>query len=219
MRNKPVLVPFTLLAVLAVAALACGGNVSGGGGGGNGGPAALFKDDFSDSGSGWDEDTNDNGSTGYEDDEYVIKITEADEWFKWGNANEKNLSDIHIDVTARNVGAAEDSTFGVMCHYVDKNNYYYAGIGVDGFHIIAKYVDGKDETLTKGTDEVPQNKTSYKIGMDCGNGKLALYVNGKKIDSVEDDTFTTGEVALFAWSSKDDDVEVHFDDFVVTALE
>src|SRR5436190_21648686 len=99
MRNKPVLVPLTLLAVLAVAALACGGNL-GGGGGGHGGPATLFKDDFSDSGSGWDEDTNDNGSTGYQDDEYVIKITEADEWLKWGNENEKNLSIIHVVVTA-----------------------------------------------------------------------------------------------------------------------
>ena len=216
MRNRPVLVSLSLL---VLAALACGGNVSGGGGGGggNGGPAPLFKDDFSDSGSGWDDTSNENGTTGYQDDEYVVTINKTD-WFRWGNASEDNLKDIHIEVTARNTGAATDATFGVICHYVDKDNYYYAGIGSDGYHVIAKDEDGEDTTLTKGTDKVTKNKDSYTLGVDCGNGQLALYVNGKKIDSVEDETFTTGKVGLFGWTSKDADMEVRFDDFVVTAL-
>lgn len=218
MRNKPVLVSLSLL---VLAALACGGNLGGGGDGGDGGdggPAPLFKDDFSDSNSGWDDTTNENGSTGYQDSEYVVTINKTD-WFRWGNASESGLSDIHLEVTARNTGAAQDATFGVICHYVDSDNYYYAGIGSDGYHVIAKDEDGEDETLTKGTDKVPENEDSYQIGLDCGNGKLALYVNGKKVDSVEDDTFTTGKVGLFGWTSEDADLEVRFDDFVVTALE
>ena len=149
--------------------------------------------------------------------EYVITVKKTD-WFRWGNASQDNLSDIHIETTARNTGAAADDTFGVMCHYVDTKNYCYVGIGSDGYDVIAKDIDGKDETLSKGTDKVPQNKDSYQLGVDCGNGKLALYVNGKKIDSAADDALTTGKVGLFAWSSKDTGVEVHFDDFVVTAL-
>jgi len=215
MRNKPVLISLTLL---GLAALACGSGFGGsGGGGGSGGPAALFKDDFSDSNSGWDDTSNENGSNGYVDNEYVISLAKTD-WFRWGNASEDNLSDIHIETTARSTGSATDGTFGVICHYVDNKNYYYVGIGSDGYHILAKDVDGEDKTLSKGTDKVPQNEDTYNLGVDCGNGKLALYVNGKKIDSVTDDTFTTGKIGLFAWSSKDKDVEVHFDDFVVTEL-
>ena len=176
-----------------------------------------FTDDFSDSSSGWDDSSNENGDTGYENGEYVIRLNKLD-WFRWGNADEDNLSDIHIDVTAQSTGSASDATFGVICHYVDGDNYYYMGIGSDGYYTIAKDVGDDDETLSKGNDKVPQNQASYQLGVDCGHGTLTLYVNDQMIASVEDDTFTTGQVGLFAWSAEDANVEVHFDDFVVTAL-
>ena len=48
---------------------------------------------------------------------------------------------------------------------------------------------------------------------------LTLYVNGQAIDSVNDATYTSGAVGLFAWSDEQNSgANVTFDDFIVTEL-
>ena len=69
------------------------------------------------------------------------------------------------------------------------------------------------------SDQIAKNATSYRIGADCGNGTLILYVNGKQIASVQDSSYEKGKVALFALSSTEEDgADVTFDDFIVTDL-
>jgi hypothetical protein len=62
---------------------------------------------------------------------------------------------------------------------------------------------------------------SYRIGADCGSdGTLTLYVDGQKVDSVTDTTYTSGSVGLFGWSDEmTNATDVSFDDFVMTKLE
>jgi hypothetical protein len=58
------------------------------------------------------------------------------------------------------------------------------------------------------------------VGGDCGNGKLTLYVDGKQIASVSDNTYGNGRVGLFIWSGeKVSSADVTFDDFLITSLE
>jgi hypothetical protein len=92
--------------------------------------------------------------------------------------------------------------------------------------VIAKAIDGETDVFLTNNDEwafsdlIETNKSSYRVGMDCGNGTITLYVDGVQIDSVTDDTYTTGTVGLFAWSGLNvDHADVTFDDFIVTALE
>ena len=68
------------------------------------------------------------------------------------------------------------------------------------------------------SETIPVNAASYTIGADCGKGRLTLYVDGQQIDSVQDDSFPKGNVGLFVRSFEQTDVEVRFDDFVVTEL-
>jgi len=81
-----------------------------------------------------------------------------------------------------------------------------------------------DEILTNNgqwetSDLIPQNASSYRLGADCGNGTLTLYVDGQQIDSVSDSTYTSGGIALFAWSGEEvQTVNVSFDDFLMTEL-
>jgi len=67
------------------------------------------------------------------------------------------------------------------------------------------------------SDDIPRKAAAYRLGADCGNGVLTLYVDGKQIASVKDATFAKGDVGLFVSTQKTKDVEVRFDDFVVTA--
>jgi len=66
---------------------------------------------------------------------------------------------------------------------------------------------------------IDTNTSSHRIGADCGNGTLTLYVDGKVIDSVTDYTYANGGVGLFAWSGLNiSSADVTFDDFIMTSL-
>ena len=57
------------------------------------------------------------------------------------------------------------------------------------------------------------------LAVGLGQNALTLYVNGQQVDSVSDDTFTSGYVGLFVWSGEEtDSTYVTFDDFVITSI-
>jgi hypothetical protein len=212
MRNQPLFWPVIGVIGLMTAALACSFS---------GEDGALYKDDFSSESSGWGTGTDDTGSLEYEAGEYVFVVTQP-ELFVWGTAADENFDAIHIEVTARNVGEAEDPLFGVICGYQDDENFYSLGIGSDGYFSIIRVVNDQDETLAGDegpSDSITLNAETYTLGADCGNGRLALYVNGTEIASVDDDTFGQGNIGLFTWTFDQTPAEVHFDDVVVTQLE
>jgi hypothetical protein len=203
MHKKP-LTASAIILVLATLACQFLPGSSGGGSGGNS-SNSLFTDDFSGKSGGWDEVSNDNAATGYADNEYFIKVFPAG-WFAWANPEGANLSlsNIHIEVTARSVGSATEAGFGVMCAYGNKgDDTYYMG----------------DASSWKPSDSIPVNADSYRLGADCGNGKLALQINGATVGSVDDATFSSGTVGLFVQTFKDTNAEFRFDNYVVTALE
>jgi hypothetical protein len=69
------------------------------------------------------------------------------------------------------------------------------------------------------SDQISANASSYRLGADCGNGTLTLYVDGKQIASVSDTTYTSGGVALLTWSGEEaTNTNVTFDDFRMTKL-
>ena len=98
-------------------------------------------------------------------------------------------------------------------------------MAADSEYVIAKAVDGETDLFLTNNDDwaysdlIETNKSSYRIGMDCGNGTITLYVDGVLIDSATDDTYSTGTIGLFAWSGANATAgDVTFDDFIVTTL-
>jgi hypothetical protein len=98
-------------------------------------------------------------------------------------------------------------------------------MAADSEYVIARATEGETDVFLTNNDEwaysdlIETNKSSYRVGMDCGNGTIALYVDGVLIDSVTDFTYTSGAIGLFAWSGANvDHADVTFDDFIVTEL-
>jgi hypothetical protein len=186
------------------------------------GDGVLLKDDFSKPDSGWSAFSTENASAQYATGEYVIKVF-RETWFSWGNAGEKDLSNVHIDVTAKNFSKTDDAVFGILCAYQDKVHYYYLGMDWTGSYVIARLKGDAEVFLTNNnrwarSDDIPRKAAAYRLGADCGNGALTLYVDGKQIASVKDTTYAKGDVGLFVSTQKTKNVEVRFDDFVVTGL-
>jgi hypothetical protein len=224
---------FLALACLALAALACQ-TVAGAAGGGNT-PAApitdlpqqgkiILNDDFSSSK--WGVGTDKDSSVEYVD-QALKMIVYTKNYFVWSMPNDTDYENIHIEATAINNNTDPATAFGIMCHQqVTSDAFYYFAITPAGQYAIAKAAVAQDDLILTNngkfekSDAVKANAPSYRIGADCGNGTLILYVDGQQVASVSDASYTKGGVALFTWSGEEaTNTDVSFDDFVLRELD
>ena len=205
------------IAVLVLVSLSCSALSSLGGG-------ALLEDDFSSKG-GWGVGTDTDSSVEYSDNGLRMKVF-RENYFVWSTPNDQDYENVHIEATVINNGTDPTTAFGIMCDQqtIDDSVYYFAVTPAGEYAIVKAALAQSDVFLTNndewGSSElITQNASSYRVGADCGNGTLTLYVDGKQIASVSDTTYTSGGVALFTWSGqKAASADVTFDDFVMTKL-
>lgn len=213
-----------VLAILALslAALACGLPSIPGLPGSDG---SLFKDNFEGFSQTWGTGTDADGSVEYENGGLRFQVFRT-LYFIWSGPDDEQYSNIRLEVTAKSNSADPNASFGIICNQgaVNDNMYYFA-VTANGQYAIAKAAVAQEDLFLTNNDEwgdsdlIPRNADSYRIGAECGNGTLTLFVNGKKIDSVQDSTYTSGTVGLFAWNEEQEKgTDVTFDDFVITRL-
>lgn len=209
---------FLALAVLVMASLACNALSLGSG--------ALLEDDFEGSDTNWGIGTDADSSVEYSNGGLRFQVF-RDNYIVWSTPNEEVYENIHVEVTVLNNGTDSTTAFGIICHQQNPitDSYYYMVVTPAGEYAIAKaalaqtdlFLTNNDQWAT--SDAVTQNAGSYRVGADCGNGRLTLYVDGQQIDSVTDSTYTSGGVGLQIWSGEGASTwDVTFDDFVVTKL-
>jgi hypothetical protein len=177
---------------------------------------SLYKESFGSSGGDWCiEDSNENSAISYGSGKFIMEATST-EWFVWCNPDQ-SFEDIHVEVTAENVNGTPDTTFGIMCHHQFLDDFYYVGINSEGEYTIRLYINDEDDILAEGvSDSIPVNAASYRIGMDCGEGRIALYVDGTLIDEATDSTYSSGDIGLYVWSGSEVPAVIHYDDLEVT---
>lgn len=148
-------------------------------------------------------------------------------WFVWSTPNDTDYENIHIEVTVIVNASDSNTSFGVMCNQQasSDDSYYYFAITPSAQYAIAKADVNQSGSILTNNDEwgtsdaIPQDASSYRIGADCGNGTLTLYVDGQKIASASDTSYSTGGVALFTWSALEaTQTDISFDDFYMTEL-
>lgn len=180
------------------------------------------KDDFSNSSSGWGTGTDSARSVEYANGGLKIDVYQSN-YITWSTPSLEQQENLHIEVNVQNSSADQEAFFGIICNEQGStNNFYYVGVSPDGYYAFNKSkIAGDDETLKKGTsDVISANAQSMRLGLDCANGSMTLYVNGQMIDSVSDATYTSGSIGLFAGSDDlQNGVSVIFDDFTTTKLE
>ena len=221
---------FLAIACLALAVLACQGVT-----GGRNTPdtsetgktpqegQVILNDDFSSPK--WGISTDTNSSVKYTN-EALQMVVYAKNYFVWSMPNDTDYENIHIDVTAISNNTDPTTAFGIMCHQQASNDaFYYFAVTPAGQYAIAKASSAQHDVILsdngkfENSDLVKANAASYRIGADCGNGTLTLYVDDQQIASVSDGSYTKGGVALFTWSGEEaTNTDVSFDDFVIREL-
>ena len=185
----------------------------------------LLQDDFSVSKDAWGTLSSSDSLIEYKNDALHLHIMTKN-FVSWTTPNNQNYKNVHMEVTASNNNTDSNTAFGFICDQQSKDwSFYYLAITPAGEYAIIRATDGKDDVFLTGdgrwasSDLIPPNASSYRVGGDCGNGKLTLYVNGKQIASASDNTYGDGSVGLFVWSGeKVDSSDMTFDDFFLTSL-
>jgi serine/threonine protein kinase len=186
---------------------------------------ALLSDDFSVSRDGWGTLTDSDSSVEYEKQALRMKLFQKN-YVIWSRPNDENYENVHVEVQAINNDTDSTTAFGIMCFQVEDWSFYYLAMTPAGeYAIIKATTDEDDVVLTNNgkwasSDSIKHNAASYHIGADCAGGTLTLYVDGKKIASAKDSTYSSGHIGLFAWSGENvSSGDVSFDDFVLTSVE
>ena len=187
-------------------------------------PSTVLEDDFSNSNSGWGTGTDSDSAIEYEDGSLLME-TFVGSLIVWSNPDEKDYNNVHVEITVHNEAIDDAVSFGVICHEQPGDaRFHYLAIGPDGYYVIGRSEGDEDVLLTNEGEWVQSgmielSADTYRVGADCGEDRLALYVNGKEIDSAEDTAFGDGGVGLFLWSADGPSGVIRFDDFVMTSLE
>jgi hypothetical protein len=138
----------------------------------------------------------------------------------WANIR-RIFSNVIIDVDIQKVAGPDENDMAVFCRYVDSSNYYLFSIGSDGFYGIWKQIKGTWSLV--GVTEMGINEqvintgnSSNHLKITCNGNNLSLEVNGTILMAVSDSELTSGDVGMFVGTINSPDVEVLFDNFVVT---
>lgn len=202
---------------LLLALQACGSAPSDTTPGGN--KKVLFQDDFINADSGWNRVRDVTGNiTDYQNGGYRILNNQTISHV-WANPGLK-FSDVHIEVDAVKTGGPDDNYYGVICRYKDGGNFYILAISSDGFYGIVKVQSGGLSLL--GSDQMQPNESikqgnaANHLSAECKGKKLSLSVNGQLLSTVEDNTFSSGDVGLEVTTRQSPGVDVLFTQFSVT---
>jgi hypothetical protein len=181
----------------------------------------LFRDDFSTNEVGWSLSQNDAGGTTLEDGFLRAYVTSpnTDEWTTPGLL----FYDVRIDVDAVKVYGSDNNYFGAICRDQGNGNYYSFLVSSDGYYGISKVKNG-EHTLLSGTqmsrnDDIKQGTAGNHLSIICQGDKLTLAVNGILIQTVTDADYSSGDVGLIVGSASDPEVDIRFDNFIVTEPE
>jgi hypothetical protein len=178
----------------------------------------LFQDDFSDSGSGWLQGQDDFGIAEYTNGGFRIFVS-SDLAGKISILRLQPFEDVHLEVEATKIGGPDDNDYGLVCRYVDENNFYFFEISSDGYTGIGKYKDNQLVMISAAqmqpSETILQGAATNHLSADCVGTSLTLYVNGTKVAEGSDADFQKGEVGLIAGTFETPGADIFFDNFSI----
>jgi hypothetical protein len=188
-------------------------------------PGDIFRDDFSDTSSGWQP------AKGGEKDPWVVEYVIGGLRFYNGsndiflhrvnNTAGTAIEDAIVEVDATvitNAPLREDTTWGLICRAVDYENFYQLGIYANGRPTIWKLKDSKWTHLVSGSpsDVVRGGTSTNHLRADCLGSRLTLYANGRRVLEAEDSEFKSGLIGLYV-DGNGGEIDILFDNFLVSS--
>ncbi len=178
------------------------------------GGTILYQEDFSDPASGWDVFSNEEYSVGYENGTYQIEL-QVDHYYVWSVAG-ASFADVVVRVDAQLFAPTGVGDFGLVCRYLDENNFYALEVSEDGYFSIWKRLDGEFVTLVdwEYTDALLADGTGVTLQAACLGDTLMLAADEILLAEASDTSFSQGDIGLIAGTWETVGLGVAFDNLV-----
>jgi hypothetical protein len=180
------------------------------------GQTAVLSDDFSTNTGNWFLDSTDKVKRSITNGEFTLKVLPA-QFTGWSEVADLDLADVIVEVDARRSSGPDLNAFGVLCRYLDQDNYYALEIGTDGTYAIYQTAKGQYKTLVDWTasEALKTGSDTNHLRAECIGDHIRLFANGTQLTDVVDEELGSGSVALIAETFDTGNLEVKFDNAVI----
>jgi hypothetical protein len=173
----------------------------------------VFRDDFSDPGSGWEVFHAGASSAGYEDGGLVVRIADPD-YFATVDSGRAFTRPV-VRVTVENPGRGTAAGFGILCHYRGPDRFDLLAVATNGTAAVLRRDGGPLRVVSGGgawtsSARVPVGASRYVLSAECTGDLLRLSVGGRPAVQARA-AAAGGRIGLFAAGKG----EFRFDDVVV----
>lgn len=186
--------------------------------------STVFRDDFSDSGSGWIDtqvaDLDAKGIALYNNDGgYQMTPVDDATYGIVPAPKQAKGADVQVEAGLFLYTGVGQGTGGVVCRHRDNNNFYAFMVSGGHGYAILKIAGGKAHTLASGRFEgTMPNIADLRIGARCEGSTLKLMLDGDVVAEADDATHTDGQVGLIVMGEKMAGTSAVFDDFELRSI-
>lgn len=180
-------------------------------------PRLLFQDDFSNINSGWDRAVSGKNSTDYENEHYRIFI-ETPYQDIWANPSRYFNQNIVVTVDFSQTEGPSSSSVGLLCGYVDVNNFVSLSTTGDGHIELIQYENGERKILLDVDKDLSFLKDKNQLSARCEESSLTLILNKEIIAGLNNVNLVQGDVGIIVSAYEEANAEFLFDNFVVLSI-
>lgn len=175
----------------------------------------LYFDDFSNDNSGWTVASDSEVASVYEDGMYQMSVFPDNYWY-W-SVSGREFDNVVMNVDVNITGAAGDGDFGLLCRYVDADNFYALEVSEDGYYSIWKKSGGEVLTLVEWQPSslIPTDGSPFTVNASCNGAQLLLGVNAELVAEATDSDFSSGDVGMIVGTWTLTNLTIGFDNFEV----
>src|SRR5574341_225909 len=183
-----------------------------------------FQDTFTNKGTGWDDAKLDTYFVGYHGPEwYHIEIDSPHSKVHISEPSKTSYGDVTLEVQVFAVAAKTDPTgdfrYGLV--FRRSGDQYYAftiSPNTKKWAVLKVSPDGV-ETLQEGVDEsIHDRDTDDLLRVDAVGSSFLLHINDHLVGQATDATYPSGEVGLYAETTDNPKIHIHFDTFTIRDL-
>lgn len=186
--------------------------------------STVFRDDFSNSGSGWIDtqvaDHNAKGIALYNNDGgYQMTPVDDATYGIVPAPKQAPGADVQVEAGLFLYTGVGQGTGGVVCRHRDNQNFYAFMVSGGHGYAILKIAGGRADTLASGRFEgTMPNIADLRIGARCEGSTLKLMLDGDVVAEADDATHTGGQVGLIVMGEKMAGTSAVFDDFELHSI-
>ena len=156
----------------------------------------VLADDFDDPESGFGERSDENRRRSYQDGRYNMELLSED-WISWASVG--SFSDFVMEVDV--ISEGEAGYAGLVFRKEGDYQFYFFSISTEGRYRLRKWLAQGEENWETILDwrrspHIRTGEATNRLRTVCVGSQIWLYVNDQYLDTVQDTTFSEGELGM-----------------------